>query len=102
VFHSLIDYLKEKLMSICKLNVIAVALALSGAGFTAHARPGGEGGMSGAHMNAEGRENTNGPMAADRYKGQARAEDRMSEEGREHKKSNPNKKHMNPDSDMRR
>jgi hypothetical protein len=71
----LVDYLKEKLMSICKLNALAVVLALCGAGFTAHARLGGEGGMSGIHM---------------------------SEEGREYKKSNPKKKHMNPDSDMRR
>ncbi len=86
-------------MSICKLNVLAVALALCATGLTAFARPGGEGGMSGSHMNAEGRENTNGPMSADRDKGRARAEDRMSEEAREHKKNKSMKKHMDKDKD---
>ncbi len=86
-------------MSICKLNVIAVTLVLCGTGLTAFARPGGEGGMSGAHMSAEGRENTNGPMSTDRDKGRARAEDRMSEEGREHKRVKSRNKHMDKDRD---
>jgi len=79
-------------MHIYKLNAMVVALVLCGTGLTAFARPGGPGGASGQHMSSEGRENTNGPMSADRDKGQARAEDRMSEEGRAHKKNKPVKK----------
>lgn len=45
------------------------------------------GGMSAGHMSAEGMANTNGPDAADRDAGQARAEDRQSATAAGHEKT---------------
>jgi hypothetical protein len=47
----------------------------------ANANPGG---ASASHMSSQGLANTNGPNAADRDKGQARAEDRRSASGLAH------------------
>jgi hypothetical protein len=49
----------------------------------ANAKPGG---ASASHMSSQGLANTNGPNAADRDKGQARAEDRRSANGLGHHK----------------
>lgn len=60
-----------------KLLSVVFSVALIGASGLALAKKGGEaGGQSGSHISSEGVENTNGPNAADRDKGQERAEDR--------------------------
>ena len=72
-----------------KLLTVGFSVALIGAsGMAMAAKHGGEaGGHSAKHMSSEGLENTNGPSAADRDKGQARAEDRRSDEGQANEKS---------------
>ena len=71
--------------------VVVVACLLAGASVSAFAGHGGgggsPGGMSSGHMSGAGLRNTNGPEAADRDKGLARAEDRMSAEGASHEKA---------------
>lgn len=83
---------------------VAVALAvLLMAGQTYAAGGGGGGGMGGtggghgggadvdSHASQQGLQNSNGPMAVDRDKGPARAEDRMSREGSTHTKATAHK-----------
>jgi len=70
---------------------LVIACVLCGASLAAFAAHGGSrglaGGMSFGHMSAAGVTNTNGPNAADRDKGQARAEDRMSAAGASHQRA---------------
>jgi len=54
----------------------ALALALTGAVYAKGGGGGGMGGMSGSHMSGSGMSNSNGPAAADRDTGKARASDR--------------------------
>lgn len=54
------------------------------------------GGMSASHMSSRGLANTNGPNAADRDFGRARAEDRMNPQGLAHSKAGNGE---NPDDD---
>lgn len=66
--------------------VIVLSCFLAGTGIDAFAAKGGgsPGGMSASHMSRSGLENTNGPAAMDRDKGQERAGDRMSASGASH------------------
>lgn len=70
---------------------IAAACLLAGASTATFAAPDGKGGspggMSSSHMSGSGLTNTNGPEAADRDKGQARASDRRSAAAASHGKA---------------
>lgn len=78
---------KRKLsIAIGCLLAAASATALAGHG-SAGAAAGSAGGMSVGHMSSSGLSNSNGPEAADRDKGLARAEDRRSASGTSHEKA---------------
>jgi hypothetical protein len=68
-------------------TVLAVALAVVPVTTLARGAGGNPGGASASHISSQGRANTNGPNAADRDKGLARAEDRMSAKGLAHQKA---------------
>jgi hypothetical protein len=57
------------------------------------------GGSSGDHSSANGAANSNGPNAADRDTGQARAEDRRSSQGAAHSKADLHAKSGGTDTD---
>ena len=67
--------------------IIAAVLTIAPAATYARGAGANSGGMSASHMSSQGAANTNGPNAADRDKGLARAEDRMSAQGQAHAKS---------------
>ncbi|HEY0906952.1 MAG TPA: hypothetical protein VGE17_07105 [Methylophilus sp.] len=87
------------LMSVCLVAGLAFASSPVLAKHE-HTNTNNSGGQSAEHMSAEGTENTNGASAAERDKGQARAEDRASDQGqskhhgepRKHDKSGQDKK----------
>ncbi|MGE5468472.1 MAG: hypothetical protein ACM3Y9_13690 [Ignavibacteria bacterium] len=78
------------------LAVAAASFALAAASAQARGNMGGGmgtgGGMSSGHMSAEGMANTNGPNAADRDKGLARAEDRQNAMAASHEKAQKHRK----------
>lgn len=81
-----------------RIPILAASLVLALAAGAAFAKgPGGGmgGGMSSPHISGQGMANTNGPNAADRDKGMARAQDRMSEEGQENSKAKSAKSRRN-------
>jgi len=67
--------------------ILALAMAAAPAAAWARSDNANPGGQSAAHMSAQGLANTNGPNAADREKGRARAEQRMSDQGLAHSKA---------------
>jgi hypothetical protein len=69
------------------LIILAAAVATATSSALARGGNGGPGGQSASHMSAQGLANNNGPNAADRDKGLARAQDRMSGQGSAHEKA---------------
>ena len=67
--------------------ILASAVAIAPAATLARGGNANPGGASASHMSSQGAANTNGPNAADRDKGLARAEDRMSAQGLAHEKA---------------
>jgi len=85
----------------CNLKplILIATMVLGASGTCAYAKPGGAGGgsaggVSGSRISQQGLANTNGPRAADRDKGLARAADRRNAEAAEHSKAGQSKKHM--------
>ena len=78
-----------------------VATILLGVSLNALCAKGGSTGGAGQHMSPKGSANTNGPNAADRDKGQDRAEDRRSAQGNKHEKATKHKhaKHQGKEKD---
>jgi hypothetical protein len=71
-----------------KVLSLVFSVALIGASSYAFAKhDANKGGQSDAHMSTQGAENTNGPEATDRDKGQERAADQRSEQGAENEKA---------------
>ena len=67
--------------------ILACAVAIAPAATFARGANAHPGGASASHMSSQGLANSNGPNAADRDKGLARAEDRMSARGLTHEKA---------------
>jgi hypothetical protein len=67
--------------------VLAGAMAVAPTVTFARSSNGNPGGHSASHISSQGLANSNGPNAADRDKGLARAEDRRSAQGSTHEKA---------------
>ena len=74
-----------------RILLTAVATILLGVSLNALCAKGGSAGGAGQHMSPKGAANTNGPNAADRDKGQDRAEDRRSAQGNKHENATKHK-----------
>jgi len=75
----------RKLLAVALTMMLATA---SGIALAKHGHEGGNaGGKSDTHMSDQGMDNTNGPNAEDRDKGQDRAADRQNDNAQEHKKA---------------
>lgn len=82
--------MKKWVMFFCAgfLAVVSIAVqARGGPGGPGSGPNGDPGGTSSQHISNAGMKNTNGPNAADRDKGRARAEDRKNRHGKAHAKS---------------
>jgi hypothetical protein len=82
-------------------TILAVALAIAPVATLARGANANPGAASASHMSSQGLANTDGPNAADRDKGAARAEDRMSASGLAHHKSTKHTSHGKKKSTVR-